>query len=416
MTDTPPPHPAEAPPPLPPRAAGPRYTGAPYPIFMLGLKTGLLTVLTLGIYRFWAKTRVRRYIWSSVELDGDRFEYTGTGVEKLLGFLLAVVILAVYVGLIQIGLFYFGLTLWTEPETRVEVLARSVAFLLTGAAVLPFVQFAIYRARRYRLARTRWRGIRFGMDKAAWGYAVRALGYMALTGVTLGLLLPLQTFRLTRYMTDRSWFGDTRFRQEGHWTALYGAMRQIFYAVAFGAAAALITYLLEWPLLPPLALPATGIWLVFGLFVYRVRSFAYLASHTVLDGHAGLTASPSVKTIFTRYALGSLAIGLVSSVVFGVLGGAIAIIAGGAGQMAGEDGALVGLVVAALPAMMVYLLGFVFIGAATLALISQPVLAHYVTTLTVSDADALGAVQQRTGDRGADAEGFADALDLGGAF
>lgn len=60
------------------------------------LKTSLLTLVTLGIYRFWAKTRVRKYFWSSVVGEGDGFEYTGTGIEKILVFLVAVVVLAIY--------------------------------------------------------------------------------------------------------------------------------------------------------------------------------------------------------------------------------------------------------------------------------------------------------------------------------
>jgi uncharacterized membrane protein YjgN (DUF898 family) len=73
-------------------------------LFWLAFWTGLLTVLTLGIYRFWARTRLRRYIWSAIDAGGDSFEYTGTGLEKFLGFLIALVVLAVYLGLLQVGL------------------------------------------------------------------------------------------------------------------------------------------------------------------------------------------------------------------------------------------------------------------------------------------------------------------------
>ena len=39
------------------------YTGDGKALFFLALRTGLLTFFTLGIYRFWAKTRIRRFIW-----------------------------------------------------------------------------------------------------------------------------------------------------------------------------------------------------------------------------------------------------------------------------------------------------------------------------------------------------------------
>jgi len=37
-----------------------------------------------------------------------------------------------------------------------------------------FTQFAIYRARRYRMTRTVWRGVRFWMTGSGWNYALRA--------------------------------------------------------------------------------------------------------------------------------------------------------------------------------------------------------------------------------------------------
>lgn len=163
-------------------------------VFWLALKTGLLTVVTLGIYRFWAKTRMRQLFWAGTELDGDRFEYTGTGLEKFKGFLIAVVFLAVYLGLSQMLLLFLGLNVLREPQSGMEMAAQVVGFYLICFALLPFILFATYWAQRYRMSRTRWRGIRFGMDSAAWGYVWRALGHGLLTLLTLGLLLPRMTF------------------------------------------------------------------------------------------------------------------------------------------------------------------------------------------------------------------------------
>ncbi len=58
----------------------------------------ILTILTLGIYRFWAKTKLRRYIWRHLMVGGESFEYTGTGKELLLGFLKAVLVLLTALG------------------------------------------------------------------------------------------------------------------------------------------------------------------------------------------------------------------------------------------------------------------------------------------------------------------------------
>jgi hypothetical protein len=62
------------------------------------------------------------------------------------------------------------------------------------------------------------------------------------------------------------------------------------------------------------------------------------------------------------------------------------------------------------------LAAFVLTGALATALISQPILRHYIETCTITGIGALDGIVQRAPDRGADAEGFADALDMGGAF
>ena len=150
-----------------------------------------------------------------------------------IGFLVAIVFLAIYVGIIQMVLFYAGLNIMVDPETASpqEAIAQVAAIYITFFAVLPFILYAMYRARRYKMARTRWRGIRFGMEKGAWGYVLRAIGYGFLAAITLGILLPLQTFKLEKYMADRSYYGSARFTQEGKWSDLYKAMTHILIAI-----------------------------------------------------------------------------------------------------------------------------------------------------------------------------------------
>ena len=63
-----------------------------------------------------------------------------------------------------------------------------------------------------------------------------------------------------------------------------------------------------------------------------------------------------------------------------------------------------------------YFAFIVLFGAAVTVLISAPILGHYVDTLSVENAEPLEQIRQRTGDHIADADGFADALDIGGAF
>lgn len=80
----------------PPAAVSPRssmrYHGISGELFGIFLDNIVLTVLTLGIYRFWGKTRTRRDTIGHIEAFGDRFEYSGTGGELFFGFLKALLV------------------------------------------------------------------------------------------------------------------------------------------------------------------------------------------------------------------------------------------------------------------------------------------------------------------------------------
>ena len=388
------------------------YQGRFGPILRIALVNGLLTLLTLGVYRFWATAKLRRYVWGSVRLGGDAFEYTGTGLEKFLGFLVAVVVLAVYLGLVQIVLFLFGVVLVAEPRNAAEATMQALALSLSALAAVPFVFFAQYRARRYKLARTRFRGIRFGMEPAAWGYVWRALGHGVLTVVTLGLLLPRQTFALEAYMTNRSFFGDARFAQGGRWTALYRPFRHVLIGAAIligGGAVAVLA-----PDAGALAgvLGTVGfVWISLGFVHYTVQSFAYLATHKTLGAEVAFRARPKSGRVIEIWVGGIIAIA-VTLFIFGAI--AIAAFADVFGETMARGGDLP--VAVAIAGVIGYVAAFVLAGALGTALISQPILRHYVETLGIEGVGALEVIAQRAADRGADAEGFADALDVGGGF
>src|SRR6266571_8245107 len=89
--------PPATPPGPPPGAEGPdvvrrpSFHGSGGTLLGIHVVNVLLILLTLGVYYFWAKTRVRRYLFSQSRFAGDRFAYHGTGKEMLLGFLRAFV-------------------------------------------------------------------------------------------------------------------------------------------------------------------------------------------------------------------------------------------------------------------------------------------------------------------------------------
>src|SRR5215475_6536919 len=57
------------------------------------IRGNVLVAVTLGIYRFWLSTDMRRFLWSHTQIGGETLEYTGRGIELFLGFLIAIAVL-----------------------------------------------------------------------------------------------------------------------------------------------------------------------------------------------------------------------------------------------------------------------------------------------------------------------------------
>ncbi len=187
-----------------------RYTGPTGTLFAIFFKNLALTIITLGIYRFWAKTRERRFLWSGTSIDGEPFEYTGTGKELFFGFLKAMLILVpLFVAIELLALLLPG-----------DVAAHGVS-AIQGLLVLILVFVGTFAARRYRMSRTTWRGIRMQQDGSPWRYAAIALKGLFLSIVTLGLYVPFMQTSLTRFETENLRFGSKPFLFTGSAWAIW---------------------------------------------------------------------------------------------------------------------------------------------------------------------------------------------------
>lgn len=169
----------------------------------IALPNLLLTIVTLGIYRFWATTRERQYLWSHTRFVDERLEWTGRGIELFIGFLLVAVLLGLPMLLIQLitqGFIFRGMLEW------VAVLTLFVFFLSYY-----LIGMARFRALRYRLSRTTWRGIRGGSNnqgfKYGWSYIWKSLvGQLA-----MGLLVPWSMTSLWNERWNKMSFGPFDF-------------------------------------------------------------------------------------------------------------------------------------------------------------------------------------------------------------
>lgn len=170
-----------------------------------------LTIVTLGIYSFWGKTKVRNYLWSQTELKGDRFVYHGTGMELMTGFFKVMILFAVPLFLLELVPRFMG------PNIAIQVIAKVLAF----AMIIVLTPMALAGARRYRLSRTSWRGIHFSFRGATKDFVALFLGGGLLTFITLGLYYPFFDARRQVFMVNNAYFGNRSFRFDGEGRDLF---------------------------------------------------------------------------------------------------------------------------------------------------------------------------------------------------
>jgi uncharacterized membrane protein YjgN (DUF898 family) len=176
------------------------HTGKFFNVLGLALKNALLTVLTLTLYRFWARTSMRRRLWSRAWVMGDALEYTGRPWDLVRGFLIA-------------------LPTFFLPWIFVAYIAPLVMNPITAAwlgfgfwvLLVPLIAAARYWMRRYQLSRTRWRGIRMGLTGSAWAFAAASWGWWVLQALSLGWYTPAARMNRAKLMWENTRFGDQPF-------------------------------------------------------------------------------------------------------------------------------------------------------------------------------------------------------------
>ncbi len=248
-----------APPPLPASQVKVEFSGDRGEFFRLVRNGAALELITFGFYRFWLATDIRRHLWSHTSVDGDAPEYTGRGRELLIGFLFALAIL------VPIYLVYAVVTIEAERFKAFASFPLLLFFYLFG-------QFAIYRARRYRLTRTVWRGVRFWMDGSGWAYAVRAAGWTLLAAITLGAALPWREAALERYKMRHCHYGDLQGSFEGQGSELFKRGWKLWLAtlspLLLGFVLAVVNAGQKAPAAAGIFVLATVIWLFALPFIY----------------------------------------------------------------------------------------------------------------------------------------------------
>ena len=185
-----------------------RYLGKGGDFFKLNLVNILLTLITFGIYAFWAKVKVRSFHWNNTYFMDDHLEYHATGKELFIGFLKGIALILPVVLVLLFLLNAAGL---------LELMG--LVYVLIYIAASPFV---VYANRKFLLARTSWRNVRLRFHGTLGEcYAIHLKGFF-LIPVTLGLYTPWFIAEVEKYFISNAAYGTERFSYDGNGNELFG--------------------------------------------------------------------------------------------------------------------------------------------------------------------------------------------------
>jgi uncharacterized membrane protein YjgN (DUF898 family) len=295
----------------------------------LSLLNGLLRILTLGVYHFWGKTEARQRIWSAVRIDGEPLEYRGTGSELFKGFIIVFLLVLLPLGLVSLLPLLLG-----ASRTRDVLFQFGLFFVIFALGGL-----AIYRARRYRLSRTRWRGIRGAMSGRSTPFAWTYIWTTVLIPFTLGWIVPWRAARLQRTLFNDTQFGDKNFVFTGtsgplyarYWLVWVSAI-VLYFVVGIGIVMVLVAGTGGQPPPPGAPLPPPTGWqvaaisaivlgalLVFAMIRawYSSGMFNYFAAQTRYQGcgfRLNTTVPSLVWLVASNYLIRLLSLGVLTPV------------------------------------------------------------------------------------------------------
>ena len=195
----------------------PIFWGRGGTLFGIFIVNTLFTLLTLGVYSFWGRVRIRQFLSSQTSFAKIRFSYHGTGMELLKGWAKALLVFGLpYAFLSFVPIFWEQVPTW-------------IPNLLAGIMVLCFIPIAVVGSHRYRLSRTSLGTIRFSFRGRVSAYMKIWFMGTILTLLTAGLYYPFFENARRAFLVTHSYIGNRHFTYEGTGLGLV-----TIYAKAFG--------------------------------------------------------------------------------------------------------------------------------------------------------------------------------------
>lgn len=208
---------------LPPTAGNPKRTDSSdttlyHPIFWgrgqtlfgIFIVNTFYTLLTLGIYSFWGRVRIRQFLSSQTSLTKIRFSYHGTGLELLKGSLKALVVFGIPYGFLS-----FVPIIWEQVPSWIPN-------VLAAIMVLCFIPIAVVGSHRYRLSRTAFGAVRFSFRGHVQAYMKIWFTGTLLTFLTAGVYYPFFENARREFLVSHTYLGNRPFMYIGTGMGLLG--------------------------------------------------------------------------------------------------------------------------------------------------------------------------------------------------
>jgi uncharacterized membrane protein YjgN (DUF898 family) len=238
------------------------FTGNAREYFGIWIVNVLLTIVTLGIYSAWAKVRRNRYFYGNTVIADRAFEYHATGKQIFIGRLIVV-----------------GFFIVTNILTTIFPPFGVVVFVI----ILVALPWLIQRSLRFSARVTSYRNVRFDFTGSTGGAFVAVLLGSMVASFSFGILAPLSSRWVWRYVFNNLRYGDRPFATDPKIGALYRV----------------------WFL--PAALIVIGTLLIAGIGFAAASAMQAMSDTEMLDSMAGFSSIHwGILFVFVAYGLAGL--------------------------------------------------------------------------------------------------------------
>lgn len=176
------------------------FSGSASEYFGIWIVNILLTIITIGIYSAWAKVRRKRYFYGNTVLMGRAFEYHARGMQIFIGRLIV-----------------FGFII----VVNILVAILPLLAIIVPLAFLFLLPWIVKRSLRFNARVTSYRNVRFDFVGSTGGAFVAIILGGLVAVISLGILAPLATRWVNRYLFNNLRYGDRPFATDPKLGAIY---------------------------------------------------------------------------------------------------------------------------------------------------------------------------------------------------